>query len=695
MKLKLSLGQKAVCATLILAFVLTVTAVLVSYHVYSVTMDTHYQTLTMNVAKTAARVVDSGKVETYTKAVMDIYSQHPSPEFSDTQGKQEYLAQYDGIKDEGYWQLFKTMEKVKESNDVLSLYISYMDPKTMTGIYILDADTSEKACPTGTWESIFPENYEVMSHPEDGFPSYISNIEKFGWLCSAGAAVLNQDGQVVAHVFVDISMNRVMRDRYDYLIRLCLILLVATLALILLFIWVVNRALVCPVNRLASAAASYVSDKECAGKGQSSIEQLNIHTGDEVESLCGAIKQMECDINGYIENLTAVTAEKERIGAELDVAKHIQASMLPCIFPAFPDRTELDIYATMTPAKEVGGDFYDFFLVDDDRLAMVMADVSGKGVPAALFMVIAKTLLKNVAQTGLSPKAVLEKVNNQLCMNNEAEMFVTVWLGILEISTGRLTCANAGHEYLVLKRAGGDYALIKDKHGFVLAGMEGTRYKEYEIQMEPGDRMFLYTDGVAEATNAYNELYGTNRMLDALNRNKDTGCEILLCRMKEEIDTFVGEAPQFDDITMLGLELMPQNGPAMKKLKLTPTLESIEQVTAFVEQELEKAGIPLKVIVQMNIAVDEIFSNIARYSGADDATVGVTAKDGCITLRFADNGSPYDPTEKPDPNTSLSAEERNIGGLGIFMVKKSMDTVEYEYQDGFNILTLTKLSDSK
>lgn len=690
MKLKLSLWQKAVCATLILAFILTITAVLVSYRVYSDTMDTHYRTLTMNVAKTAATVADAREVETYTQAVMDIYSKNPSPEFSDAQAEQAYLAQYDGIKDEGYWQLFKTLEKVKESNDVLSLYISYMDPKTMTGIYIIDADTSENACPTGTWERIFPENYEAMTHPEDGFPAYISNTDEFGWLCSAGAAVLNQDGQVVAHVFVDISMNSVMRDRYDYLIRLCLILLAVTLVLIPLFIWVVNRAVVRPVNRLASAAASYVSDKECAANGQSSIEQLNIHTGDEVESLCGAIKQMERDINGYIENLTAVTAEKERIGAELDVAKNIQASMLPCIFPAFPERPELDIYATMTPAKEVGGDFYDFFLVDDDRLAMVMADVSGKGVPAALFMVIAKTLLKNVAQTGLSPKDVLEKVNNQLCVNNEAEMFVTVWLGFLEISTGKLTCANAGHEYPVLKRASGDYELIKDKHGFVLAGMEGSHYKEYELYLNPGDRLFLYTDGVAEATDAYNKLYGTDRMLDALNRNKDVNCETLLHRMKEEIDAFVGAAPQFDDITMLSLELMPQNGPGMKKLKLTPTLESMEQVAAFVEQELENAGVPMKVIAQMNIAVDEIFSNIARYSGANDATVGVTVEDGRVTLRFADNGRPYDPTEKPDPDTSLSAEERDIGGLGIFMVKKSMDTVEYEYHDGLNILTLTK-----
>ncbi len=418
--------------------------------------------------------------------------------------------------------------------------------------------------------------------------------------------------------------------------------------------------------------------------------RAEIHGNDEIGDLADSFNHMTLSLEQYISDLTLVTAEKERIGAELDVAKHIQASMLPSIFPAFPERPELDIYATMTPAKEVGGDFYDFFLVDDDRLAMVMADVSGKGVPAALFMVIAKTLIKNVAQTGLSPRDVLEKVNNQLCVGNEAEMFVTVWLGILEISTGKLTCANAGHEYPVLKRMGGDYALVKDKHGFVLAGMEGSRYKEYELQMEAGDRLFLYTDGVAEATDAHNELYGTGRMLDALNRNKEVNCENLLHCMKEDIDTFVGEAPQFDDITMLSLELMPQNGPGMKKLKLAPSLESMEQVTAFVEEELETVGISMKVIAQINIAVDEIFSNIARYSGANDATVGVSVEDDRITLRFADNGRPYDPTGKPDPDTTLSVENRNIGGLGIFMVKKSMDNVVYEYHDGLNILTLTK-----
>lgn len=283
--------------------------------------------------------------------------------------------------------------------------------------------------------------------------------------------------------------------------------------------------------------------------------QAAILSSDEIGDLAASFNAMTVSLRSYISDLTAVTAEKERIGAELGVATHIQASMLPCIFPAFPDRAEFDIYATMQPAKEVGGDFYDFFLVDDDHLALVMADVSGKGVPAALFMVIAKTLIKNIAQTGLSPREVLEKANNQLCENNEAEMFVTVWLGILEISAGKLTYASAGHEYPTIQRAGGDYVLIQEKQDFVLAGLENVRYKEHQLTLMPGDRLYLYTDGVAEATDGANELYGTGRMLDTLNRNKNLSCADLLRYMKEDIDRFVGDAPQFDDITMLCIEI--------------------------------------------------------------------------------------------------------------------------------------------
>ena len=281
---------------------------------------------------------------------------------------------------------------------------------------------------------------------------------------------------------------------------------------------------------------------------------------DEIGSLADNFSGMITSLDTYMTELNAITAEKQRIGAELDVARNIQASMLPGIFPAFPERKEFDIYATMQPAKEVGGDFYDFFFVDDDHLAMVMADVSGKGVAAALFMVIAKTLLKNRAQMQESPATILAKVNNQLCENNEAEMFVTAWLGILELSTGKMTCANAGHEYPVLKRAGGDYAFIKDPHGIVLGIRENRTYKEYTLDIAPGDQLYLYTDGVPEAMNAAGGFFGLEPMLAVLNENKACLPEELLPRMKAALDEFYDGAPQFDDITMLAFRLNEPDG---------------------------------------------------------------------------------------------------------------------------------------
>ena len=243
--------------------------------------------------------------------------------------------------------------------------------------------------------------------------------------------------------------------------------------------------------------------------------------------------------------------ESSRIETELTMASSIQADMLPNIYPAFPERPEFDIYASMDPAKEVGGDFYDFFLVDDDHLCMVMADVSGKGVPAALFMMASKIILASNAMLGKSPAQILTDANASICSNNREEMFVTVWLGILELSTGKVTAANAGHEYPALRHAGGDFELFKDKHGFVIGGMDGVKYKQYELQLSPGDRLFLYTDGVPEATSSEKELFGTERMLNALNGVKDAEPEGVLEGVRRAVDGFVKDAEQFDDMTML------------------------------------------------------------------------------------------------------------------------------------------------
>ena len=246
--------------------------------------------------------------------------------------------------------------------------------------------------------------------------------------------------------------------------------------------------------------------------------------------------------------------ETARLETELSMATRIQEDMLPSIFPAFPDRKEFDIYASMNPAKEVGGDFYNYFLIDDDTLGIIMADVSGKGVPAALFMMSSDIMLKNYTLMKKSPKAALEEVNRQICENNREEMFVTVWLGVLDIKTGKLTAANAGHEKPAVKNPDGSFELYKDKHGRMVGYLDQVKYREYELTLEKGAKLFLYTDGVPEATNAENELFGTDRMLDALRSAENGTPEDVLHAVDHAIIDYVKDAPQFDDITMLCLE---------------------------------------------------------------------------------------------------------------------------------------------
>ncbi len=258
------------------------------------------------------------------------------------------------------------------------------------------------------------------------------------------------------------------------------------------------------------------------------------------------------------------SARTMKTTAELNVATNIQKSMLPCIFPAFPEREEFDVFASMDPAKEVGGDFYDFFMVDDSHLAIVVADVSGKGVPAALFMVIGKTLIKDHTQPGRDLGEVFTQVNNLLCESNSEGLFITAFEGVLDLVTGEFRYVNAGHEIPFWCKKGGVFEPYKIKAGFVLAGMEGIRYRCGSMQLEPGDRIFQYTDGVTEATNKANELYGMERLQTVLCENVSLAPSELLSKIKADIDTFVGDAPQFDDITMLCMEYRGNGSPADK-----------------------------------------------------------------------------------------------------------------------------------
>ncbi len=464
-----------------------------------------------------------------------------------------------------------------------------------------------------------------------------------------------------------------------------IILFLAAFVIIILIVAFVARKF---SKRLTTPIIALGHDAEEISAGNLD-HRAEIHSNDEIGDLAKNFNDMAASLKDYIKNLAAVTAEKERIGAELNVATQIQADMLPRIMPPYSDNEAFDLYASMNPAKEVGGDFYDFFLIDDNHLAMVMADVSGKGVPAALFMVIAKTLIKNRAMMGGTPGEILAYVNNQLCEGNEAELFVTVWLGILDLSTGTVKVSNAGHEYPAICRAGGKYELMITKHSPALATMEGLKFREHEFVLNPGDDLYIYTDGVPEATNIHDELYGTDRMLAALNATTNDTSSKVLAAVKKSVDDFTGEAPQFDDITMLCLQYFGKP----ETLTIDAKTERLDDVLDFVDARLEGWECPMKTITQINIAVEEIFVNIAHYAyagGEGEAAIGIRRLGDEAEIIFTDSGTPYNPLEREDPDVTLSAEERQIGGLGIYIVKKSMDAVSYKYSSNKNILTIRK-----
>ena len=414
---------------------------------------------------------------------------------------------------------------------------------------------------------------------------------------------------------------------------------------------------------------------------------VDVRSNEEFSSLSDDINSTVTTLKRYIADAAA------RIDKELEYAKQIQLSALPT---NFPQNEDYSIYAQMIAAKEVGGDFYDFYKLSDTTVAFLAADVSGKGIPAAMFMMTAKTIIKALAESGMAVCDIFTKANEKLCENNEADMFVTAWMGILDLTTGIVQFANAGHNPPLLKRADGTFEYLKSRPGFVLAGMEGVRYRAGEITLNPGDRLFLYTDGVTEATNLENQLYGEDQLLAFMNQNASMKATQLLPALKANIDEFVGDAPQFDDITMLMLDYKTkEGGEHMTKKTFPAKTEALSDVLGFVDQMLDRFGCPMKIQMAVCVAMEEVFVNVAHYAypeGQGDVTlsVGFDQDSRTATFRMTDGGIPFDPLQKPDPDITLSVEEREIGGLGIFITKKTMDSISYAYENGENVLTMIK-----
>ena len=368
-------------------------------------------------------------------------------------------------------------------------------------------------------------------------------------------ALKNGEGRI----WLGYDMTEPNREHRSFLFKSILYVLVLTVIASAVSSFLLRRYVTRPIQKLARVTKAFKPEED-GRYSPDMISWTELRAGNELGDLSREIHTMQAGIIENTEKIFSMSAERERIGTELKLAAQIQKSMLPNVIRPFPGREEFALFASMSTAKEVGGDFYDFFLIDEDHLALVMADVSGKGIPAALFMMVTKAILKNNAGIGKSAAEILELTNDTICSGNRVEMFVTVWLGILEISTGTITAANAGHEYPVIYRASsGRFELFRDPHGFVLGGMEDMHYQEYSLRLQPHDKLFLYTDGIPEATDVSGAMFGNRRMVSALNENSAAQPEELLAAVRKAVDAFVGEAEQFDDLTMLCLEY---HGPA-------------------------------------------------------------------------------------------------------------------------------------
>lgn len=552
-----SITAKTLNAVIISCIVLGLTAQMIGLYFYSAALKEQFIRNAFESATTAAMSAKHG-MDTFNFAgeVMDIYQglTEEQRQMTGTEEYRELFAHIDTGTGGTYDYLLHMLATYIKSGDIDDIYLAMIDKENKAMVYMVDP-SEDGHIYIGEWESVTDEFVNVcLNWNGKGMMYDIEKNPKYGWVCTSGYPIRDDNnGKIVAFVFVDVTINNVIDELINYLIKITLALLIVTAAITFFLSQYMKKNITVPINTVAEAAKAYAADKQSGTSKTDHFTDLNLNTNDEIGNLGTIMAKMEQDILSYEENITRIAAENERISAELDLAAHIQLSALPSEFPAFPDRKEFDLFASMTPAREVGGDFYDFFLLGEDKLALVIADVSGKGVPAALFMMSSKMLINNFALYGESPAAIISTVNERICLNNENCMFVTVWLGILEISTGKLTFCNAGHTSPAIIKSDGRTELIGYEHNTAVGVMNGMPYNDKVIQLASGDMIFVYTDGVTEATDAEEKMYSEERMVDILASVKDVSPEKLINAVKSDVETFVGDAPQFDDITMLSV----------------------------------------------------------------------------------------------------------------------------------------------
>ena len=479
---------------------------------------------------------------------------------------------------------------------------------------------------------------------------------------------------------INTMTNQVIADtNRDFIILITLMsgLLILILAAVFVSVDILAKRISNPIVRLSN-------DAKRIGMGDEDRELIS-HTGDEIEDLASTFNQMVRDIK-------RITGDKERISTELELAKRIQNSLLPRTFSAVADRGDLELYASMLPCTEVGGDFYDFFFINEETFAFVMADVSGSGVPASLFMVITRTLIRNNAMNGLPPCEVFVNVNRILCEHNMESIFVTAFMGYLDLPTGELTYVNAGHNPPLLRRDG-FFAWLKINPGFILAGDDMMTYRQSTITLSKDEMILLYTDGITEAMNPEYELYGEERFFELLNEEPLLKPKDLIHKVIRQVEQYAGGSNQADDITIMAIQYIGGSIIRINEIITLATLDHIPEITEFVEIRISDFAIEVQQLIA--IVIDEVISNIAKYSYIEEigmVRVQVHVTKDEITLTFIDDGEPFNPLRSVDPQIHAPLEERDEGGLGLFLIRGLMDEVNYERIGHSNVFTVSKVT---
>ena len=558
-KLFKSLRTRSFFLTALFGLIVGSSAIVIGYTMYSGSTDLFYADKALQTAQISAALIDKKDAQIARDEVLKIYDGVGD----DTE---EYINLGFGVLRGEHKESFANIEKVLHevrdgTDDEDQVYYMTYDEEHGHMVFIVDIIDEVDALkynedffyPGCCWE-VDPKTKELLTNPEGrGYTVYSTGT---GMVISKACPVFGPNGEELGYIGVDLMLSDVLHTKRVFLLQYCLTVGGLVLGLSLCLLWILSRSIVDPIKRLEEGCLNFIN------RLGPEIEQaphffadLDLHTGDEIEKLWLMLADLEINIAISMRRIRVMTTEKERVDAELSIANQIQSSMLPCTFPAFPERKEFDLFARMIPAKEVGGDLYDYFLIDEDHLAVVIADVSGKGISAALFMVMTKQLLKSrTMMDGADPVRVLTEVNSLLMEENEAQLFVTVFLGILTISTGYFIFANAGHEYPATGKRGSGFTITRDKHSAPVAVRIQTVFKKNELTLEPGDTLYLYTDGITEARDKERHMFGRDRLVSVLNEDPDASPRAIDDRVRERVKEFEQGTEAFDDSTSLCLK---------------------------------------------------------------------------------------------------------------------------------------------